>query len=115
MRALGPVAEDRARVAGIDDLLDPEALGGAERRAHGVEALLDLFAQRGRVGGGLELALVGGLDPALHRQGAPVARRPRVAEVEPRMVAVAGTGDAEDLANEDRHPRHARLVAGVEG
>ena len=82
VRALRPVAQQRARVARVDDLLDPEALRGAERRAHRVQPRLDLGAQRDRVLGRLELAPVGGLEPALDRQRAPVARRPRVAQVQ---------------------------------
>src|SRR5947209_10715639 len=56
VRALRPVAQQRPRVARVDDLLDVEALRGAERRAHRVEARLDLRAQRRRVVGRLELA-----------------------------------------------------------
>ena len=70
----GPVAQQRPRVARVDDLLDAEALGGAERGAHGVQARLDLGAQRDRILGGLELAPVGGLEAAGDRQRAPVAR-----------------------------------------
>ena len=104
MRSLGPVAEERPRVARVDDLLDGEALGGAEGRADGVEPGLDLGAQGDRVLGGLELAAVGGLEPAGDRQRAPVAGRPGVAQVQPRAVAVARAGDAEDLADEDARP-----------
>ena len=43
-----PRAQQRARVARVDDLLDAEALGGAERRAHRVEPRLDLGPQRDR-------------------------------------------------------------------
>src|SRR5829696_8486886 len=39
VRAFGPVAQEWPRVARVDDLLDPEALGRAERRAHRVQAL----------------------------------------------------------------------------
>src|SRR4051794_27956271 len=81
-----PRAQQRPRVARIDDLLDAEALGGSERRAHRVEPRLDLRPQRDRVLGGLELAPVGRLEPARDRQRAPVARRPRVAQVQPRGV-----------------------------
>src|SRR5437763_3106293 len=74
--ALGPIAEQRPGVAGVDDLLDAETLGGPERRAHRVQALLDLPVERLRVLGRLELAPVGGQQPARDRQRAPVARRP---------------------------------------
>ena len=40
-----PRAQQRARVARIDDLLDAEALGRPERRADRVEPRLDLRAQ----------------------------------------------------------------------
>src|SRR4051794_35117243 len=59
VRPRRPVAEQRARVARIDDLLDREALGGAKRRSHLIEPRLDLLAKGGRVLGGLELAAVG--------------------------------------------------------
>src|SRR3954466_3576577 len=45
VRPRGPVAEQWPRVARIDDLLDPEALRGPERRAHGVQPRLDLRPQ----------------------------------------------------------------------
>src|SRR5262245_23592492 len=89
VRALRPVAQDRARVARVDDLLHAEALRGAERRGHRLEPCRDLLAQRRRVLRGLELAPVGRLEAAGHRQRPPVARRPREAQVEPRPVAVA--------------------------
>ena len=108
----GPGAQQRARVARVDDLLDAEALRGAERGADGVQPRLDLRAQRDRVLGGLELAPVGRLQPAGDRQRAPVARRPRVANEQPRGVGVRGARDAVDLAHEHRRPRHGRLVDG---
>src|SRR5687768_18498216 len=115
MSALGPVAQDRPGVARVDDLLDAESLRRAERRPDRVEPLLDLRPESLGVLGGFELAPVGGLDAALDRERAPVAGRPRVAQVEARVVPMARAGDAEDLADEHRHPRHGRLVAGVEG
>src|SRR5438552_16727583 len=51
--ALGPIAEQRAGVAGVDDLLDAEALRGPERRPHRVQPLLDLPVERLGVVGGL--------------------------------------------------------------
>ena len=105
VRPLRPVAQQRAGVARVDDLLDAEALGGAERGAHGVQALANLLAQRRRVVGRLELAPVGRLDAALDRQRAPVARGPGVAQVQARVVAVRGAGHAEHLAHQHRRPR----------
>src|SRR4051812_2135206 len=58
VRPRRPVAEERPCLARIDDLLYAEALGGAERRAHRVEARLDLRSQRRRIVGRLELAAV---------------------------------------------------------
>ena len=52
---LGELAEQRARVARVDDLLDEERLGGLERRLARGEALLDLGPQRGRIVGRFEL------------------------------------------------------------
>jgi len=73
VRTLGPVAQKRPRVPRVDDLLHAEALGGAEGGTHRVQALADLLAQRSRVLGGLEVAPVGGFDPALDRQRTPIA------------------------------------------
>src|SRR4051812_47426253 len=80
--ALRPVAQDRPCVARVDDLLDAEALRGPERGGHRLEPRGDLRAQGGRVLRRLELAPVGGLQPARHRQRAPVSRRPGEAEIE---------------------------------
>src|SRR5437899_7497078 len=61
---LGPIAQQRPGVAGIDDLLGREALGGAERRADRVQALLDLRIEGLGVVACLELAAVRGIEPA---------------------------------------------------
>src|SRR3954453_9108249 len=114
MRSLGPVAQEPASVARVDDLLDREPLGGAERGGHGVQALLDLGAQRYGVVRRLEVAAVGGLDAAGERQRSPLTRRPRVASRVAGAVALAGAGDAVDLPDQDRCPGNARLVNGVE-
>src|SRR4051794_15327618 len=55
-----PVAQQRAGVARVDDLLNREALGGAEGRADGVQPRLDLLPKGDWVLGGLQLAAVGG-------------------------------------------------------
>src|SRR3954469_12612151 len=114
VRALRPVAQNRARIARVDDLLDAEALGGAERRSHRVEAFDDLRVQGDRIVGRLELAAVRGLDAALDRERSPVARRPREAKVQSLRVAVPCAGHAEHLAHEHRDPGHGRLVRRVE-
>src|SRR5580700_11168783 len=46
---------EAARVARVDNLLDPEGLGGAERRAQEVQAFLDLGDLRLGVGSGIDL------------------------------------------------------------
>src|SRR4051812_28255148 len=71
---VGELAQELAGVARVDDLLDAEAFGGAERRAHLVEPGLDRGKMRRWIGRRGELGLVGRLDAALERQGAPVAR-----------------------------------------
>ena len=85
--AARPVHQQRARLARVDDLLDAEGLGGEERRAQRGELALELAPQRVRVGRGLDLAPVRGLDAAFDRQRAPLARRPREAQVAARVVA----------------------------
>src|SRR5205807_9918826 len=87
-----------------DDLLDPKRLGRAERRAQLRQAVLDLGHLHLRVGGGVEIGAIGGLDPAFQRQGAPAARRPRLARAVLAAVAVGGAGDAEDVADDHRAP-----------
>src|SRR5687768_13587939 len=98
VRPLRPVAQDRARVARVDDLLDAETFGRAERRGHRLEARGDLLSQSRRVLGRLQLAPVGRFEPARHRQRAPVPGRPGEAQVQPRPVAVAGARDPVHLA-----------------
>src|SRR5262245_47431885 len=63
----GKLAQELACVARVDDLLDPERLGGAEGRAQRIEPRLDLRQPGLRVGGGVDLGAVGGLDAALQR------------------------------------------------
>ena len=96
----------------ISSTLKRSAVRNGERTASSRAG--DLGAQRHRVVGRLELAPVGGLEAALDRQRAPVARRPGVAQVQARAVAVPGAGHAEHLAHQDRDPGHARLVDGEE-
>ena len=109
---VGELAEQRPRVARVDDLLDPEGLRRAEGRAELVQALLDLGELGRGIGGGVEIGAVGGLDPALERQRAPAARRPRVAQAVAAAVCVRGAGHAERVPDDDRAPRHRRLPDG---
>src|SRR5215470_7727635 len=83
---LDELAEDPPGVARIDDLLDPEGLGAAERRAQLLQALLDLGHPGLGILGGVDFGAIGRLDAALQRQRAPAARRPGEAPVEPRAV-----------------------------
>src|SRR5215211_5525415 len=114
VRAGGPVAQEWPGVARVDDLLDREALRGAERRADGVQPRLDLPSQGHGIVGGLEVAPVGGLQPTRYRKRSPVAGGPRVAQVEARAGAVAGAGHPVDLSHQDRDPWHGCLVHGIE-
>src|SRR3954468_19296527 len=66
VRPLRPVAQDGARVARVDDLLDAEPLGRPEGRGHRLKPGGYLRAQRRGVLGRLELAPVGRLEPARH-------------------------------------------------
>ena len=74
---------------GIDDLVDPERLGGAIWRAQAVQPFLDLLQLRRRVGCGVDLGAIGGLDAAFQRQRSPACRRPGVAQAQmaDRLVA----------------------------
>src|ERR1700688_4506288 len=62
------LAEQRTGFSGIDDLLDPELLGRAERRAQLVESVLDLLQFRRGIIGGVDLGAVGGFYAAFQRQ-----------------------------------------------
>src|SRR5256885_15386364 len=64
VRPGGPLAQQRPRVARVDDLLDREVLGGAEGREHRAQAAFDVRAQRDRVLGRLEPAPGRRLEPA---------------------------------------------------
>ena len=68
-----------------------------------------------RIVGGLEIGLVGRLQAALHRQGAPVAAGPAVAVVEACGVGVGGARYAEGLADDDGAPGHAGLIERRQG
>src|SRR5690242_1067799 len=109
---LGPLAEQPARVARIDDLLDPERLGRAERGAQLRQPLLDLGHLLLRIWRGVDVRAVCGLDAAFERQRAPTPRRPRVARAVATTVAVRGARHAEAVANDHRAPRNGRLPDG---
>ena len=79
LRQAGELAEQGARAPRVDDLLHPEALGRAKRRAQHVQPLLDFGELRLRVGGGIDVGAVGGFDPALE---------PRAQQSGPTAVAI---------------------------
>src|SRR5262249_16261333 len=64
------LAQQRPRVARIDDVLDQERFGGTERGVETIEPLLDLDAQRLAIRRGVEFGAVRGLDAAFDRQRA---------------------------------------------
>src|SRR5262245_52228308 len=111
-REVGELAEERPRVARIDDLLDPERLGRAERRAELRQALLDLSHLLRAIGRGVEVGPVRRLDAAFERQRAPAARWPGVARAVAAAVAVGGAGDAEYVSDDHRAPGRRRLPDG---
>src|SRR5882672_11836400 len=106
------LAEERARLARVHDLLDPERLGRAERRAQLRQPVLDLRHLHPGIGCRVDLRAIRGLDPALERQRAPAAGRPGVARAVAAAITVRGAGDAEAVAHDDRAPRDRRLPDG---
>src|SRR2546428_14186789 len=70
-REVGELAEERPGVARIDDLFDPEGLGGPERRAQLREAVLDLLELVLGIGGGVEPGAGPPLAPPLERARGP--------------------------------------------
>src|ERR1051326_2965130 len=62
------LAEERTRVARVDDFLDPERLGRAERRAELVEAILDLHHLRLGIRGRVEVRTICRTDPRSERR-----------------------------------------------
>src|SRR5690606_29166949 len=75
-RERGEAAQVAPGVARVDDLLDPEGFGRAQRRLDRLQAGLDLGLSRGRVRRGIDLGTVGGIDPAGDRQRAPLRGGP---------------------------------------
>src|SRR5438067_746524 len=108
-RQVGELAEERPRVARVDDLLDPEGLGRAEGRAELRQAFLDLGELPLRIRGRVEVGPVGRLDPALERERAPAAGGPGVARAVAAAVPVGRAGDPEHVADDHRAPRDRRL------
>src|SRR5258705_10620260 len=102
---LRELAEQRPGSAGVDDLLDPECLRGAERRAELLQPLLDLDHLRGRVGRALDVGAVRGLDAALERQRPPAPRGPRVARAVAGARLVGPAGPPDTRGGEARAPR----------
>src|SRR2546428_10361660 len=75
-REVGELAEERPGVARIDDLFDPEGLGGPERRAQLREAVLDLLELVLGIGGGVQLGAVTPLRSPLQPEPSPTAPPP---------------------------------------
>src|SRR5579864_3831271 len=85
---LNPIAEQRPRFPWINDFLYAKRFRGTERRAVLREAILDFTAAGRRIGGRFDLAAIGGLHASFDGQRAPIARWPRVTQVERLRVAV---------------------------
>ena len=79
LRQVRPFAQQRPRIARIDDLFRVEALRRAERRAHRFRPRADFLQPLFRLGMGFEFALERRFDAAFQRQRAPVAARPAIA------------------------------------
>src|SRR5690554_4752599 len=84
----GELDEQLAGVRRIDDVLDDESLGAAERRSERAHASLDLGPLRLRIGRRLDLRLVGHLESTFDRQRTPLGARPGVAEAEAARMLV---------------------------
>ena len=65
---------------------------------------------RSGIGRRFDFALVRRLHAAFDRQRSPIAGRPRVAQVERLRVAVTRARYSVAAANQDRDPRHGRLI-----
>ena len=110
-RQPGPLAQQRAGLAGVDDLLDLEHLRGAdgERFSRSRSRPCGIALELG------ELGLVRHLETAFDRQRTPVTRRPGVAEVGRARLVVGRAGHAERLADDDGAERARRLAQRGEG
>ena len=105
-----------AGVAGIDDVVDAEALGGAQHADAHARLLDHLLAAGGRIGRGLVLLAEGDVDGAFDRHGADLRRRPGKAGVG-RKAAAAVHGEVAEavaLAQDDRDARHAGVAPFVD-
>ena len=103
-------AQQRASLARVDDLLDPELLGGAKWRAQFVEPILDLFELGLRIVGRIDVGAIGRLDPAFQRQRTPIGRRPRIAHRKAVGRLMHHAGDAKGIAHDDGAPGNGGLV-----
>src|SRR5436309_2168262 len=108
-------AQQRARLARIDDLLDPEPFGRTERRAQLVETVLDLLQLGFRIICGIDVGAIGRLNAAFQRQRTPIGRRPGIAQREPVRRLVHDTSDTEGIAHDDGAPGNGGLVDGGHG
>src|SRR5512137_2574296 len=93
-RQLRELAQPAPRLGRLHDLLDEKSLRRTERRTQALEARADLALGGFRIGRRLDLRLECSLEPALDRQRAPVAARPRDAIAEAGVVDHAGARDA---------------------
>src|SRR5256712_5695223 len=108
-REVGELAEQRPRVARVDDLLDPEGLRRAERRAELGQPLFDLGHPRLRIRSRGDLRPIRGFDPAFERPRAPASGGPGVARAVTAAGPVGGAGDAGDVTDDHRAPGRGRL------
>jgi hypothetical protein len=109
-----PVAQQRPGPARVDDLLDAEPFGGPQRAAHGVEPGPDFGQGGGRIIRALKLGSVGGLDPALDGQRAPVGRGPGPPPDQAVPVGHARSADPEYPPHDDLGTRRGRLIDGAD-
>ena len=123
IRAFGPSSEGSSayaasthshnsatRVARIDNFFDAECLRCSQRRTEAIQIVLNLAAPRVRIGRRFDVALISRLHAAFNRQRSPIARRPRIAQIQSLRVSVPRARDAVAAADQNRDPRHGRLI-----
>src|SRR5271167_3324405 len=111
-RQISEIAQQLPCIAGVDDLLDPEGLGGAVGGAQTVQPQLDFVQLRGRVRRGVDVSTIGSLDTAFQRQRSPTRGGPGIAQTQMTDRLVPEAADAVAVAHYNAAPRHGGLING---
>src|SRR5579872_1309004 len=105
-----PLTEQGTGIAWVNDVLDPEAFGGTERRANGVKTCANFLEESCRVGARFQFTPICRLNTAFNGQRTPVSRRPGIALDETVPVGHASAADAEDAAQNNLRARNGGLI-----